>query len=71
MKQVVVSDYINSFVQNFLLGGFGIAILGLLIEFVKSGIAYSSYIYSALPTVYFFLFLDYLSGIMVKRVLIS
>ena len=70
MKQVVVSDYINSFVQNFLLGGFGIAILGLLIEFVKSGIAYSSYIYSALPTVYFFF-----SGLpieyMVKRVLIS
>tara|TARA_B100000963_G_scaffold352126_1_gene364832 strand:- start:326 stop:712 length:387 start_codon:yes stop_codon:yes gene_type:complete len=56
MKQVVVSDYINSFVQNFLFGGFSVATLGLLIEYVKSGIAYSSYIYSALPVVYFFLF---------------
>ena len=45
-----------SFGRNFVLGGLGIALLGLLIEYTKLGVAYSSYLYSALPTVYFFLF---------------
>tara|TARA_Y100000589_G_C27171647_1_gene636972 strand:+ start:539 stop:925 length:387 start_codon:yes stop_codon:yes gene_type:complete len=45
-----------SFIRNFIIGGLGISILGLLIEYTQSGVAYSSYLYSALPTVYFFLF---------------
>ena len=37
------------------MGGFATTILGLLIEYSPTGIAYSCYLYGALPTIYFFL----------------
>ena len=45
----------TSILQNFILGGIGTTILGYLIEYVPSGIAYSCYLYGALPTVHIFL----------------
>ena len=49
-------DVSKSFCKNFLFGGIAIAILAIIIEFSKFGVAYSSYLYAALPSVYFYLF---------------
>ena len=49
-------DVSKSFCKNFLFGGIAIAILAIIIEFSKFGVAYSSYLYAALRSVYFYLF---------------
>jgi len=51
-----MSQFLQKFLKHFMIGGIGISVLGLLIEFSKFGVAYSSYLYAALPTVYFYLF---------------
>ena len=50
-----ISKYLTSFGKHFLIGGFAVAILSLIIEIFQNGIVYSSYLYAALPTVYFYL----------------
>ena len=50
-----ISKYLTSFGKHFLIGGFAVAILSLIIEILQNGIMYSSYLYAALPTVYFYL----------------
>ena len=47
---------LTSFLQHFFIGGLAIAALATIIEQCSFGVQYSSYLYAALPTVYFYLF---------------
>lgn len=47
---------VQSFLQHLLIGGVAIACLAVIIEQFTFGIEYSSYLYAALPTVYFYLY---------------
>lgn len=49
-------NVLSSFVQHVLISGTTIACLAVIIEHFTLGIEYSSYLYAALPTVYFYLF---------------
>ena len=53
----LIKKIFKSSVKNFLIGGIAIMVLGGVLEFTDFGISYSSYLYSALPVVYFYLFI--------------
>tara|TARA_Y100000389_G_scaffold185552_1_gene205087 strand:- start:200 stop:577 length:378 start_codon:yes stop_codon:yes gene_type:complete len=52
----LLSKFNTGLLQKFIFGGIATTVLGLFIEYAQFGIAYSCYLYAALPTVYFYLF---------------
>ena len=51
----ILSKFNQNLFKKFIFGGIATTILVLLIEYAQFGIAYSCYLYAALPTVYFYL----------------
>ena len=56
MMLTSITPILQSFIKHLLIGGTAIACLAVIIEHFTFGIEYSSYLYAALPTVYFYLF---------------
>ena len=52
----MLNTIVQSFIQHLLIGGTAIAVLCVILENFAYGIEYSSYLYAALPTVYFYLY---------------